>query len=170
VFHIHLPPLRERREDIPRLAEHFLRVFAERMHKQIPGFTAQAMGLLQQYDWPGNVRELSNVVERLAILCAEGQVGRAHLRESLALPASAPDVPRTAAELNEARKECREQAVADIEKAFLLAALRRNGFNVTRAAEQTGMQRPNFQALLRKHNLRIKDLVADRGGAEQPDT
>ena len=166
VFPIHLPPLRERREDIPLLARHFLATCSARMHKRVDGFTPEAMRLLTQYEWPGNVRELSNVVERLVILCSEGRVGQAHLRESMAVSAAASPVPQTGAELNELKRKARDEAVAPIERAFLLEALRRNDYNVSRAAEQTGMQRSNFQALLKKHGLRIRDIAArgDQGG------
>ena len=162
VFPIRLPPLRERREDIPLLARHFLAKFAARMHRRIDGFTPEAMRLLVEYDWPGNVRELSNVVERLVILCSEGRVGQAHLRETMPASAARAAVPQTAAELHQLKKQARDQAAARIERAFLLDALRRNDYHVTRAAEQTGMQRPNFQALLKKHGLRIRDLAARR--------
>ena len=159
VFPIPLPPLRDRRDDIPLLAEHFLAAFSAKMHKRIDGFTPEAVDALVQYDWPGNVRELSNVVERLVILCGGGPIGQAHLRESLASPAVAGGAPKTAEALNELRKRLRDEAVVEIERAFLLEALARNDYNVTRAAEQTGMQRTNFQALLRKHDLRIRDLI-----------
>ena len=160
VFPIHIAPLRERREDIPILAQQLLAMFATRMHKHIEDFTAEALNILTQYDWPGNVRELSNVVERLVILCNETRLGRAHLSESMAISTSLPSIPKTVTELNEAKKEIREQAVSDIEKEFLLEALRRNEYNVSKAAQQTGMQRTNFQALLKKYNLRIKDIAA----------
>ena len=166
VFPIRLPPLRERREDIPMLARHFLAKFSARMHKRIDDFTPEAVKALTEYDWPGNVRELSNVVERLIILCHQGPVGQAHLRESMTLSTSHTPVPRTAAELSGLKKTLRDQAVADVEKVFLLEALRRNGYNVTRSADQTGMQRSNFQALLKKHRIRIKDLVSQR---DQPE-
>jgi DNA-binding NtrC family response regulator len=108
------------------------------------------------------VRELSNVVERLAILCNQGRVGQLQLRESMSVPASVPLPPQTAEELNVLKKRLRTEAVAEAEKSFLLDALRRNDYNVTLAAEQTGMQRSNLQALLKKHGLRIKDLMRDR--------
>jgi DNA-binding NtrC family response regulator len=164
VFPIHLPPLRDRREDIPQLAQHFLAGFAAKMHKRIDGFTDAAMNLLVGHDWPGNVRELSNVVERLAILCPEGRVGQTRLRESLAAPSAGVPVPQTAAELNELKRRLRDEAVVEAERAFLLDALRRSDYNVTHAAQEAGMQRSNFQALLKKHGLRIRDLAADRGG------
>ena len=160
VFPIHLPPLRDRREDIPLLAREFLSMFSAKMHKRLGEFTPEAMDVLAQYDWPGNVRELSNVVERLVILCGGGPIGQAQLRKSMTASAAAPSIPQTAGELNDLRRKLRDQAVLEVEKAFLLEALRRSSFNVTRAARQTRMQRSNFQALLRKHNLRIRDLAA----------
>jgi len=162
VFPIHLPPLRKRPEDIPLLARHFLSVFSTKMHKRIADFTPEAIGALMQYDWPGNVRELSNVVERLVILCSGGQIGQAHLRESMSVSAYGPAVPQTVEELNELKKKLRDQAVVEVERTFLLEALARNDYNVTRAAEQAGMQRTNFQALLKKHDLRIRDLISRR--------
>jgi len=159
VFPVRLPSLKERREDIPLLVRHFLAMFSAKVHKRIDGLTPEAMNVLMQYDWPGNVRELSNVVERLVILCNEGRVGQVRLRESMVISGSVPSIPQTAAELNEMRKKARDRAVEDIEKAFLLEAMRRNEYNVTRAADQTGMQRSNFQALLRKHGLRIRDII-----------
>ena len=159
VFPIRLPPLREHREDIPLLARHFLSIFSAKMHKRIDDFTPEAMNILVHYDWPGNVREFSNVVERLVILCSGDRIGQSHLHESLAVSAVAPSVPRTVAELHEVKKKLRDHAVEDLERTFLLEALRRNDHSVTKAAEQTGMQRTQFQALLKKHGLRLRDLL-----------
>jgi len=163
VFPIHVPPLRQRREDIPELARHFLAGLAAKMHKRVDDFTPEALNALVQYDWPGNVRELANVVERLVILCAEGRVGNAHVQESLTGSAARISVPQTVEELNEAKQKLRDKAVADIERAFLTDALRRNAYNVTSAAAETGMQRSNFQAMLRKHGLRIRDILHREG-------
>lgn len=69
VFHLHLPPLRERREDIPELAAAFLKFFAAKMGKQVKGFAADCQAWMQSYAWPGNVRELCNVIERALIIC-----------------------------------------------------------------------------------------------------
>ena len=163
VFPIDLPALRDRREDIPLLARHFLSTFSARMHKRIEDFTPEAIDALVQYDWPGNVRELSNVVERLVILCNAGQIGQARLHESLTASVPGTAVARTADELNELKKRLRDEAVAEAERAFLVAALRRTGYNATRAANETGVQRPNFQAMLKKHGLRIRDIAARKG-------
>ncbi len=164
VFPIHVPPLRQRRQDIPLLARHFLSMFAARMHKRIQDFTTEAMDALTQYDWPGNVRELSNVVERLVILCPGDRIGQAHLRESMNVSGAAAAPPQTVEELNGLKKKLREEAIAEVERAFLLEALRRADYNVTKAAEQTGMQRTQFQALLKKHGLRLRDLISRSEG------
>ena len=157
VFPVCLPPLRERKEDIPVLSQHFLREFSRTMRKRIRGFTADAMQQLVEYDWPGNVRELRNVIERVVIMVED------ELVTSAVLP-SRPrgeerletDAPRTAEELKQAKKRRREEAVAHVERTFLIKALERNEWNVAHAARDTGLDRRNFQRLLRKHHLRIQ--------------
>ncbi len=157
VFPVCLPPLRERKEDIPALSQHFLREFSRTMRKKIRGFTADAMQHLVEYDWPGNVRELRNVVERVAIMVDEELITSAVLpsrpRGEERLEAGAP---RTAEELKQAKKRMREEAVAHVERTFLIKALERNEWNVAHAARDTGMDRRNFQKLMRKHRLRIQ--------------
>jgi len=158
IFPIRVPPLRERRDDIPALAFHFLRVFSEEMGKQVAEFSEGAMAVLMNYDWPGNVRELENTVQRAVILATEPVIRRAHLVNiDEASPGTAVDIPRTGEELKQIKKLAREKSVENIEKLFVLEALRRNGWNATRSAEETGMQRANFQALMKKYNIRIRD-------------
>jgi len=163
VFPIAVPPLRERKEDIPPLARHFLALYATKFRKRIDDLTPDALALLVAHDWPGNVRELSNVIERIVLQCPQGPVGQAHVRETLPGPAPEPPAPQTAAELYQLKDKLRDQAAADLERAFLLDALRRSDFNATRAADAVGMQRTHFQALLRKHALRLRDLAAGHG-------
>lgn len=156
VFSITAPPLRERAEDIPLLAERFLAGACGAGSRRIKGFTRDAMALLMRYPWPGNVRELKNAVERLALL-AEGDVlSGGGVAEIFGGAAPAPPAPRTNDDLKAARKTARENAVRDIEKAFLIAALARNQGNITRAAEDTGMQRTNFQALVKKYGVKFQ--------------
>lgn len=116
--------------------------------------------MLQQYDWPGNVRELSNFIERIIILTAQDYIGKARVLECLFAPTSLVSTPKTLAELRVIRKRLRDEVVLDVERAFLIEALRLNEWNVTRAAEETGMQRSNFQALLKKHELRVKGMIS----------
>ncbi len=154
-----LPPLKERQEDIPHLAVHFLKKYSEEMGKTIKGFTPEAMEKLMKYPWPGNVRELENVIERTVVMMDEEMVRIEHL----ILPGqqegdrTEKQVPMTSEELKEIKKQLREKAVEEIEKAFVINALERNQWNVTKAAEEVGMLRPNFQALMRKYNLRVRD-------------
>lgn len=155
---IYLPPLRERQEDIPLLAIHFLKKYTDVMGKKIKGFTPEAMEKLMKYSWPGNVRELENVIERTVVMIEDEMVNVGHL----ILPGmqekeiSEKQIPMTSEELKEIKKHVREKAVEEIEKAFVLKALERHQWNVTKAAEEVGMLRPNFQALMRKYNLRVR--------------
>ncbi len=155
---ISLPTLKERHEDIPLLAVHFLKKYAEEMGKGIKAFTPEAMERLMKYPWPGNVRELENVVERTVVMTDDEMVRVEHL----ILPGqqekemSENQIPLTSEELKEVKKQMREKAVEEIERAFVLSALERHQWNVTRAAEEVGMLRPNFQALMRKYNLRAR--------------
>ncbi len=160
VFPIQLPPLRERKDDIPILIKHFVAIACARLRKRIEGFTPDAIEVLEQYDWPGNVRELSNFIERIIILTTHNHIGKARVLECLFAPTSLTSTPKTAEDLRAARKKLRDEAVVEVERAFLVEALRRNEWNVTRAAEETGMQRSNFQVLLKKHELRVKDMIS----------
>jgi DNA-binding NtrC family response regulator len=156
---IYLPTLKERQEDIPLLAVHFLKKYAEEMGKAIKGFTPEAMEKLIKYPWPGNVRELENVVERTVVMIDEEMVRVDHLilpgqREK---ESADEHVPMTSDALKELKKQIREKAVEEVEKAFVLSALERHHWNVTKAAEEVGMLRPNFQALMRKYGLRARE-------------
>jgi DNA-binding NtrC family response regulator len=155
---IYLPLLKERQEDIPLLAVHFLKKYAEEMGKSIKGFTSEAMEKMMRYPWPGNVRELENVIERTVVMIDDEMVRVEHLilpgQQEKEIPEN--QIPLTSEELKEIKKQVREKAVEEIERAFVLSALERHHWNVTRAAEEVGMLRPNFQALMRKYNLRVR--------------
>lgn len=159
IVFIHLPSLKERQEDVPMLAIHFLKKYADEMGKPIKGFIPEAMERLISYHWPGNVRELENVIERSVVMVDEEMVRPEHL----ILPSQKEkqgvgiQVPLTSEELKEIKKHLREKAVEDVEKNFLLKALERNNWNITRAADEVGMLRPNFQALMRKYNVRAQE-------------
>lgn len=169
IFPIRLPSLRERRDDIPTLAFHFLRMFSEELGKKVTEFSEDAMTVLMNYDWPGNVRELENTVQRAAILATDHVVRRAHLVHiDETVPGSALAVPKTSEELKQIKKVAREKSVENIEKLFVLDALRRNDWSATRSAEETGMQRANFQALMKKYNIRIRESGRDADEADEP--
>jgi NtrC-family two-component system response regulator AlgB len=92
VVEIHMPPLRQRREDIPLLAEHLLAFVARQNHRPTPGFSAEAAKALEAHDWPGNVRELRNAIERAVLLCNEERIGVQYLAFNPAEPAASPNV------------------------------------------------------------------------------
>jgi len=124
------------------------------------------MNALANHGWPGNVRELENAVQRALILAGDGVIRRAHIASvGDAAPRLEQEVPRTGEELKQAKKAAREKSVEGIEKEFVLEALRRNARNVTRSAGETGMQRANFQALMKKYDIRIRDAEEKEKGA-----
>jgi two-component system, NtrC family, response regulator PilR len=152
VIPIHLPPLRERREDIALIAEHFLGRFRTQMGKQITGISREALSLLEAYHWPGNIRELENVVERAVALEPTPII----LPDSLSpvvrglspKPASAGviDLPESGFDL--------EEHVRYIERSYLAEALRKAGGVQARAAEILGMSFRSFRYYAKKYDLR----------------
>ncbi len=156
VFPIHLPPLRERREDVPLLACHLLARVRERTNHAVKTISPAAIHLLEQHDWPGNIRQLEGVIERAVIACDGDTIEPRHLPRGVIGGAGVPDqpIPRSNAEFVALKKRLREQAVNDLERDFVVDALQRNQWNVTRAAHEVGILRPNFQSLMRKHHIR----------------
>jgi DNA-binding NtrC family response regulator len=159
VVPINLPPLRERQADIPPLLQHFLARYRGQVHKGPQRLSPAAVERLVQYPWPGNVRELKNVVERLVVTVEEETIREVHLPEHIVAraPELAPAVPRTNEELKAMKRITHERLCGELERSFVLDALRRNQWNVTRAARETGMLRPNFHALMRKHEIRAEE-------------
>ena len=167
VFPINAPALRDRRDDIPALAFHFLKRFCEELGKPVAEISEGAMSLLMSHDWPGNVRELENTIHRAVILASENVIRQAHLASIIEFtPHLDLDVPRTSDDLKRIKKIAREKSVEEVERRFIQETLKRNASNVTRSAEETGMQRANFQALMKKYNIRVRDTEYDPGGAE----
>ncbi|WP_436919128.1 sigma-54-dependent response regulator transcription factor ZraR [Escherichia coli] len=136
VVAIEVPSLRQRREDIPLLAGHFLQRFAERNRKAVKGFTPQAMDLLIHYDWPGNIRELENAVERAVVLLTGEHISE---RE---LPLAIAGTPIPLGQSQDI------QPLVEVEKEVILAALEKTGGNKTEAARQLGITRKTLLAKL----------------------
>lgn len=143
VVTIVLPPLRERREDLPSLMDHFLRVFTEKNGKTIRGFTQKAREALLRYDYPGNVRELENIIERAVVLTRDDVIGRADLPLSIQEPDG---------EDNE--QASLPAAVEGIERRMIKEALARCGGVQTRAAELLGISERRLRYKLNKYGLR----------------
>ncbi len=165
IIPIELPPLRDRKGDLMLLAGQFLKRFAEENGKEIRGFSPDVIELLENYPFPGNVRELENIIERAVVLSQSELIQRADLElpgdEQRNKGGQRKVIPIDANELKEQKRKLREQAVVPLERAFLLSALDRNDWNVTKAAEEVGMQRPNFQAMLKKQGISIRSRLMD---------
>ena len=162
VFPIHAPPLRERRDDIPALAFHFLKLFCNELERPVSEISQAAMSMLVGYDWPGNVRELQSTIQRAVILASDNVIHQAHLVNIIDnFPRTDLEVPRNSEDLKRIKKQVREKSVEDVEKLFIQETLKRNAFNVTKSAEETGMQRSNFQALMKKYSIRVRDTEYD---------
>jgi DNA-binding NtrC family response regulator len=138
VITISLPPLRERRQDIPLLAQHLLAKYAQEMNRAFTGFDPAAMDQMVRYDWPGNVRELANAVERALV------VGRGPL-------VLAADLPMR---MNEKAEPPAGDSLADVEQAQIRVILERTGGNVTRSADILGIDRVTLYNKIKKYGLR----------------
>lgn len=150
VIRIALPPLRERREDVPVLAERFMLRFAQEMSKEIVGFTPDAVRALQAYPFPGNVRELENVVERAVALAGARAIGLGDLPPELSGVAGAPTpalltLPAEGTQLDD--------VLSEVERRLMLAALERTGGVRTRAAELLGISFRSLRYRLKKQGL-----------------
>ncbi len=165
IIPIELPPLRNRKGDLMLLASKFLKRFAEGNGKEIRGFSPDVIEQLEHYDFPGNVRELENLIERAVVLSNSDFLQRQDLEmpgdEQVTSSSTDSTVPLDANELKERKRLLREEAVVPLERAFLLSALDRNDWNITRAAEEVGMQRPNFQAMLKKQGISIRSRMIE---------
>lgn len=137
VFSISLPPLRERREDIPLLARHFLNSYSQQMNKAFSEFDPKALDLLVRYSWPGNVRELANAVERAVVVGKQPTINS----EDLPLQLSGTDTVQVG------------DSLADTERAHIEKILDRTDWNVTRAAELLGIDRGTLYNKIKKYGL-----------------
>ena len=162
VFPIRLPSLREHREDIPELVQHFLRKYCIAIDRETPRVQPEAMELMMNYHWPGNVRELEHAIERLTILVEGREIEPIHISAALYKTDSAlrSMIPKESEELKNLKKKIRESSVQEIEKLFVEEALIRNNWNISKAAREVNMQRSNFQALMRKYRITKPDSPA----------
>jgi len=160
VYPITLPALKERRMDILPIAYFFLKQFCEKMGKKINSFDESSVYRLVEFDWPGNVRQLKNTVERAVILCEGDQISLKDLPLFGGLGDAEEmfkNIPETNEELIKVKKEIRQQAILKVERNFVLHALMKNDWNATKASSKVGLQRSNFQNLMKKHNISRPD-------------
>jgi len=135
---IHLPPLRDRREDIPLLAMHFLNRSRSRYRKQIAGFSAPALQLMLHYPWPGNVRELEHTVERAVLLCRSEEIEPANLGIGAARPSG---------------QSIDNMSIDEMEAVLIRKVLRRCDGNISQAAEALGLSRAALYRRIEKYGL-----------------
>jgi two-component system, NtrC family, response regulator GlrR len=143
-----LPPLRERLEDIPLLARHFLAKYSAEFDKTVTDFSAEAIQLLASYGWPGNVRELEHVVVRAVVLCTQTLIRDVDIALS----------PRASASLQESFQGAKNRIIAEFEKSYIERALLMNHGNISRAARAAQKSRRAFWELIRKHQIDVKNL------------
>ncbi|MDP1767703.1 MAG: sigma-54 dependent transcriptional regulator [Nitrospirota bacterium] len=139
VVPLFIPPLRDRRDDIPLLAQHFLTASAKRANKDLRGFTPAALNRLLTHPWPGNVRELENVIEKASVMTRQDMI----TPDLLPSMGSSPDAPLKP--LTEAKEE--------FEKTYLKNVLQLTGGNISRAAQFAGRYRADFYKMLKKYGL-----------------
>lgn len=151
VVHIHIPPLRERIEDIPLLANHFIRQFNKTFKSNILKITNQAMNQLMQHTWPGNVRELENVLERAFVITEADTI------ETIMIPhdiqQSETSIPLPTTDIDIPFKVARSMVEKRFEKSYIQAALKRYEGNVSRAAQKTGINPRTLWRKIKEHEL-----------------
>jgi len=154
VIHIDIPKLHQRREDIPALATHFVRLAAARMNKPTRSIDLAALERLKNYNWPGNIRELQNVLERAVALNSDDIIRECDLPPEIC---GSADLPlETVESINY------KQAKEEFEKRFISAALSKHDYNVSAAAEETGIPRQNFYVKMKKYGIQtmtVKQLA-----------
>lgn len=144
VVPLRLPPLRDRREDIPLLANHFSRKYASHFSKPVVGIAPDAMYKIANYDWPGNVRELENTIQRAVVLALRSQLG-----------ASDIDLPTTTSAIPESFQERKEKFVSQFERTGIEELLAAHHGNISQAAAAARKNRRAFWQLIRKHKIDV---------------
>ncbi len=145
VVMLNVPPLRERREDIPLLADFFLKQYAKKNQRLIKGFTPLATDLLMRYDWPGNVRELENVTERSVIMARGDLITPDEFSETLR--SLDPDLKKPSIDLSQGR------SLKEVEKEMILRTLEDTNGNRTHAAKILGISRRTLQLKLKEYGI-----------------
>jgi DNA-binding NtrC family response regulator len=148
VFPLHLPPLRERPDDIALLVHHFVQKYRARLGKVIEGVSAGALARLSAYDFPGNVRELENKIHQAMVLAAGPMIGE----DDLTLPAAGP-ATRVRVDVTRPFREVKQETIDAFERAYLTELLGTHHGNLAQAARAAGMDRKNLWALVERHGL-----------------
>ncbi|OGQ90277.1 MAG: hypothetical protein A2289_20275 [Deltaproteobacteria bacterium RIFOXYA12_FULL_58_15] len=160
-FHVDMPPLRQRTEDIPAIAQYLLAKATRRYNRKTPSFADDALAALVSYDWPGNVRELNNAIEHALALCNTGPIELSHFptfvttrarsraRNSASEPGTTLAVPYA---------EGRAQVLDTFEKRYLTDLLTHTTGNLSESSRRSGIDRANLRRLLKRHNIKAEDF------------
>jgi len=154
IIDINLPYLRDRKEDIPQLVEHFITVFNQKMNRSVVSISPEAMKLLMNYSWPGNVRELENMIQRGMVLRESGVIEEGDLPESI----NAPAPEKKSIAFIDPSELTFQKAREAFEHQYLEQLIKANGGNVTKSAIMAGISRRHLQELMKKYNLRTIDV------------
>ena len=160
-FPIHLPPLRERRDDIPLLADHYLGIYAEKNDKAVDKISPEAMHLLLAHEWRGNVRELQNVIERALVLTGDDTIRPEDLPPGIVRTDHAKVGEPPQVHLSLPFKEAKERLIEDFEKRYIIEILKRFHGNISRAAEHCGIDRRSLHRLLVKYHIDAHQAAAE---------
>ena len=152
VVTLEVPPLRDRQNDIPLLAQRFMGHFAAKNRKRIKGFTPRAMDALIRHDWPGTVRELENAVERAVILLTADLISERELPLGIAA-ASGGDLPADGAPVDTTPTLAGLRSLEEIEKEAILATLSATGGNKSETARRLGINRKTLHTKLKRYGL-----------------
>jgi len=147
VVPIHLPPLRQRKEDIPLLIEHFLKIYNDKNGRSLRGFHPRALDAMMRYSWPGNIRELENVVERAVILTRDEYVSLPELPDAMARAVGEPAPWRIKEGIRPG------MTIREMEKELILVTLEHNDSNRTRSAAELGITRRTLQNKLKEYGI-----------------
>ena len=159
-FTIDIPPLKDRRDDIPLLANYFLQVYAEKNKKDVKGISQEAVDVLKTQEWKGNVRELEHVIERGTILAGGEEIQVEDLPQNMRGAEMGEIVPQTYMDM--LFKEAKECLIEDFEQRYIAAVLAKYRGNISRAAQHSGIDRRSLHRLLAKYELDATEL--GRGG------
>ncbi len=163
VVSIKLPPLRERKGDIPLLVSHFIEKHKREVKDRSLEISERALQILENYSWPGNVRELENCILRTMLLARSNRIEGEDLPPEVRGEGGEPtvSVPRDSAELRRMKWQLKRKAENEVEKVFLREALKRNKGNISKTALDVGMDRRQLQNLIRKHRIVVKEFKGD---------
>jgi transcriptional regulator with GAF, ATPase, and Fis domain len=162
VFPIHMQPLRERLEDVPLLAQHFLILHRAKVSKKVQGFSAEALQKLQSYDYPGNIRELENKIHHALVLVNGDVIEPEHIPMPDEMSRKAVDL-----DLDTSFRDLKREVVESFERAYTIKLLELHKGNLAAASRQAGIDRKNLWAMARRYGIEVKNIRArTRGGSE----